>query len=170
MSSSVLFYGYGNVGRGDDGLGPRLVAALEDAGLAGVACESDYQLSVEDSATLAQYEVVVFVDADMQGPGPFRFSRVEPAREMSFSSHSATPGQVLALAQTMFGAKTQAFTLGIRGYSFGDMCESLSEAARANLASALAFAKRALDERQFDQYTKQYDVDRGCGRDPQPEA
>jgi hydrogenase maturation protease len=168
MSSPILFYGYGNLGRGDDGLGPRLVAALE--GTSGVACEADYQLSVEDSATLAGYEVVIFVDADMQGPAPFRFTRVQPARELSFSSHSATPGQVLALAQEMFGAKTQAFTLGIRGYAFDEMNESLSEAARTNLASALAFAKRALDERRFDEYTKQYDVDRGCGRDPQPEA
>jgi hydrogenase maturation protease len=167
-SSPILFYGYGNLGRGDDGLGPRLVAALE--GVDGVECESDYQLSVEDSATLAKYEVVVFVDADVKGTAPFRFSRVEPARELSFSSHSATPGQVLALAQGMFGAKTQAFTLGIRGYAFGEMCESLSEPAQANLGFALAFAKRALDERQFDEYTKQYDVDRGCGCDPQPEA
>lgn len=164
--SSILFYGYGNLGRGDDGLGPRLVAALEDWD--GVACESDYQLSVEDSATVAQYEVVVFVDAEVKGPAPFRFCRVAPARELSFSSHSATPGQVLALAQDMFGAKTQAFTLGIRGYAFGEMCEVLSDAARANLGSALTFAKRVLEERQFDEYAKQYG--RGCGCDPQPEA
>ncbi len=168
MSSPILFYGYGNVGRGDDGLGPRLVDALE--GMEGVACEADYQLSVEDSATLACYEVVIFVDADMKGPAPFHFTRVQPARELSFSSHSATPGQVLALAQDMFGAKTQAFTLGIRGYAFDEMSESLSETARTNLACALAFAKRVLDERRFDEYTKQYDIDRSCGCDPQPEA
>jgi len=163
---SILFYGYGNLGRGDDGLGPRLVAALEDRD--GVACESDYQLSVEDSATVAQYEVVVFVDADAEGPAPFHFCRVAPARPLSFSSHSATPGQVLALAQDMFGAQTQAFTLGIRGYAFDEMCEGLSEAALSNLGRALAFAKRVLEERQFDEYAKQYG--RGRGRDPQPEA
>ena len=170
MTSPILVYGYGNLGRGDDGLGPRLVTALQDAGVDGAVCEADYQLSVEDSATLAGYEVVIFVDADMKGPAPFRFRRVEPAREMSFSSHSATPGQVLALAQQMFGAKTRAFTLGIRGYVFGEMCEALSEAAQANLASALSFATHALDERRFDEYTREYDADRRCGGDPQPEV
>jgi hydrogenase maturation protease len=170
--SHILFYGYGNPGRGDDGLGPALVAALEPLGLPGLACESDYQLAVEDSATLASYDVVVFVDADSEGPAPFRFDRVPPGRGMSFSSHSATPGQVVALAHEMFGAQVRAYTLGIRGYHFGELCDSLSEQARANLASALTFAQRALDEQDFDQYTRQFGVDSDRSRvcDPQPEA
>jgi hydrogenase maturation protease len=168
----ILCYGYGNPGRGDDGLGPALVAALEPLGLPGLACESDYQLAVEDSATLAGYDVVVFVDADSAGPAPFRFDRVQPASGVSFSSHSATPGQVLALAREMFGAQIRAYILGIRGYQFGELCESLSEQARANLASALAFARRALDEQDFDQYTRQFgdESDRSRVCDPQPEA
>jgi hydrogenase maturation protease len=171
-SPNILFYGYGNPGRGDDGLGPALVAALEPLIPAGLDCESDYQLSVEDSATLAKYNVVVFVDADAQGPAPFWFDRVQPSRELSFSSHSATPGQVLALAREMFGAQVRAYTLGIRGYQFGELCESLSEGARANLASALAFAERAVSEQHFDEYTKQFgvDSDRKPTCDPQPEA
>ena len=170
--SQILFYGYGNPGRGDDGLGPALVAALEPLGVPGLACESDYQLSVEDSATLAGYDVVVFVDADAQGPAPFWFDRVRPGRELSFSSHSATPGQVVALAREMFGSQVKAYALGIRGYQFGELCESLSEQARANLACALAFARRALSEQDFDQYTRQFGVDSDRSRvcDPQPEA
>jgi hydrogenase maturation protease len=148
-TSNILFYGYGNPGRGDDGLGPALVAELEPLASAGLACESDYQLSVEDAATLAGYDVVVFVDADMQGPG-----------------------QVVALAAEMFGSQVKAYTLGIRGYQFGELCESLSDAARANLAAALAFAKHAVNEQHFDKYTKQFgvDSDRRPVCDPQPEA
>jgi len=160
VPATLLFYSYGNPCRGDDGLGPALTAALESEGIPGLTCKSDYQLSIEDSVTLSEYDVTVFVDADMQGPAPFRFSRVQPCRELSFSSHRASPGQVLALAQEMFGAKTRAYILGIRGYFFGEMSESLSDAARDNLDCALAFAKRAADERQFDDYTKHFDVDR----------
>ena len=168
----ILVYGYGNPGRGDDGLGPALVDALEPFGAYGVTCESDYQLAVEDAATLAKYDVVVFVDAAMSGPEPFWFDHVQPSRELSFSSHSAMPGQVVALAREMFGAQVKAYALGIRGYRFGDLGDSLSEPARANLALALAFVQRAVSEQRFDEYTKQFGVDsgRGCACGPQPEA
>jgi len=172
VRSHILVYGYGNPGRGDDGLGPALVDALEPLGAAGLTCESDYQLSIEDSATLAKYDVVIFADADMSGPAPFWFDHVPPSRELSFSSHSATPGQVVALAREMFGAQVKAYALGIRGYRFGELGDSLSEPARANLALALAFAKRAVCEQNFEQYTRQFGVDsgRGCACGPQPEA
>jgi len=170
--SKILVYGYGNPGRGDDGLGPALVAALEPLGASDLTCESDYQLSVEDSATLAGYDVVVFVDADAQAPEPFCFDRVQPSRELSFSSHSATPGQVVALAHEMFGSQVKGYALGIRGYHFDELCDSLSEPARANLARALSFARRALTEQHFDEYTRQFGVvsDGNCACDPQLEA
>jgi len=170
VGSRILVYGYGNPGRGDDGLGPALVAALEPLAAAGLTCESDYQLAIEDAATLAEYDVVVFVDADMSGPAPFWFDRVEPSRELGFSSHSATPGQVVGLAREMFGAQVKAYALGIRGYRFGELGDSLSEQASANLALALTFAQRAVREQHFEQYTRQFGVDSGRGRacDPQP--
>ena len=72
----------------------------------------------------------------------------------------------------MFGAQVKAYTLGIRGYNFGELNESLSEQARSNLALALAFIERAVREQQFDEYTRQFGIDsgRGCACDPQPEA
>ena len=168
----ILVYGYGNPGRGDDGLGPAFVEALELLGATDLDCESDYQLAIEDAASLAKYDVVVFVDADAKGPAPFWFDRVQPSRELSFSSHSASPGQVVGLAREMFGAQVKAYALGIRGYHFGELSESLSEQARSNLALALTFAQRAVREQQFDEYTRQFGIDsgRGCACDPQPEA
>ena len=170
VGSRILVYGYGNPGRGDDGLGPALVTALEVLGGDGLDCESDYQLAIEDAASLAKYDVVVFVDADKTGPAPFWFDRVQPSRELSFSSHSASPGQVVGLAREMFGARVKAYTLGIRGYRFDELSESLSEQARRNLALALAFVERAVREQKFDEYTRQFGIDsgRGCACDPQP--
>jgi hydrogenase maturation protease len=168
MVSSALVYGYGNPGRGDDGLGPALAAAVEGFGYAGTTVESNYQLELQDAAELARHDVVIFADADVSGPEPFWFNRVEPAARMGFTSHSVTPGALLALASELFGGTTQAFALGIRGYEFDDLREVLSPRAQENLDQAVLFVKRALEDRKFEQYVQQYGI--GKGRAGQAEA
>jgi hydrogenase maturation protease len=152
----VLVYGYGNPGRGDDGLGPALALALEQLAPPGTTVETGYQLSVEDAADLAEHEAVIFVDADVSGPEPFRFDRVQPEAGFSFSTHSVAPGVLLALARDLFGKEVPGYTLGIRGYEFDGFRESLSPAARKNLEQALAFLRLALAERRFDEYTRRH--------------
>jgi hydrogenase maturation protease len=163
-----LVYGYGNPGRGDDGLGPALAAALEGLNLPSTTIESNYQLSVEDAADVADHDGVIFVDADLVCPGSFRFDRVIPVKTLSFSSHSIAPGALLALADELFGKKTDGYLLGIRGYEFNEFKESLSYLARENLGEALKFITRALEERRFDQYIQQYGT--GSGRSVSAEA
>lgn len=138
--TSVLLIGYGNPGRLDDGLGPALAEAVAEKQLAGVTVDSDYQLVVEDAATAAQYDVVVFADAAVKGPEPFSFTRIEPqGAELSFSSHSCEPGAVLAMARDMFHGKPRGYALGIRGYEFNEFGERLSPKARENLEAAENF-------------------------------
>ena len=84
-ASKVLLIGYGNPGRLDDGLGPALATAIEKLGIEGVTVDAAYQLSVEDAAAAAEHDIVVFADADVSGPEPFRFHRIEPAPALSFS-------------------------------------------------------------------------------------
>jgi hydrogenase maturation protease len=149
----ILLIGYGNPGRLDDGLGPALAAALDELRLPGVTIDADYQLTVEDAASVAEHDVVVFADADVAGPEPFWLRRIEPdpdpAPAVSFSSHSVEPEQILALAHRLFGARTQGYVLAIRGYAFNDFGEGLSEKARANLAAALQFIEPLLRRRSF---------------------
>jgi len=140
----VLVIGYGNPGRLDDGLGPALAAALEKLGLPGVTVEADYQLVVEDAGAIAEHDVVVFADASLSGPEPFSFCRIEPKTDSNFSSHLLEPEGALALAQTLFSASTEGYVLGIRGYEFDEFGESLSDKARANLASAVEFLENVL--------------------------
>ncbi len=148
-TASVLVIGFGNPGRRDDGLGPALVAALEKSAIPRVTFDSDYQLTVENAASAAEHDVVIFVDASVSGDGPFTFKRLVPKTEVSFSSHSVSPETVLGLSHKLFGAKTEGYILAIRGYEFEDMQESLTEAARANLDSALDFLQIALHKRTF---------------------
>jgi hydrogenase maturation protease len=148
-AAKILVLAYGNPGRRDDGLGPALAAALEEMSLPGVTVESDYQLTVEDAAAVAAHDVVVFADADAIGPEPFSFARIEASDASTFSTHSISPGGVLALAQDLFGARTEGYLLGVRGYEFNEFGESLSPAARENLARALEFLTDTLRTHSF---------------------
>jgi hydrogenase maturation protease len=168
MASSALVYGYGNPGRGDDGLGPALAAAVESLGCAQTTVESNYQLELQDAAELGRHDVVIFADADLSGPEPFWFQRVEPTARVGFTSHSVTPGALLALAGELFGSTTQAYALGIRGYEFDDLREVLSPRAQENLDQAVIFVKRALEDRKFEHYVQQYGI--GSGRAGQAES
>ena len=148
----MLLIGYGNPGRLDDGLGPAFVAALETMGMPGVVTDSDYQLTVEDAAAVAEHDVVVFVDAACVGPEPFSFGKLAPGDSSSFSTHSVRADGVLALAEELFSARTAGYLLGIRGYEFNEFGERFSEGAQANLAAALAFFEPVLRERNFERY------------------
>jgi hydrogenase maturation protease len=158
MSGGILLYGCGNPGRGDDGLGPALASAIEALEMAGVTVDANYQLTVEDAAELGRYATVIFADAAVCGPSPFSFSRVDDSSggHVGWTSHSVTPVQVVALARDLFGHRVDAYILGIRGYEFGELDEILSSDAKENLAAAIAFAKNALVECQFDRYLRKF--------------
>ena len=141
----TLVLGWGNPGRGDDGLGPALAELLGERELGGIEVDSDYQLQVEDAAECASHERVVFVDADRTGPEPFSCRRLAPSTSgMSFSSHSVSPGGLLALTRQLFGREPEAWLVGVRGYEFDSFHEGLSRQARANLTAAVDYLGPAL--------------------------
>ena len=145
MQPEMLILGWGNPGRGDDGLGPEFVAAFEALELPGIAVDSDYQLQVENAADVARFRRVLFVDADRSGVEPFWLDRLWPdERSLSFSTHSVAPAAVLALARDLFGAEPEAWIMGIRGYDFDEFLEQLSDRARSNLDQAVESLKSAM--------------------------
>jgi len=147
----VLVFGYGNPGRLDDGLGPALADRVAASGLAGVTVETNYQLSVEDAAAVAENDVVVFADAALTGPDPFLFTRLTPRSEASFSTHVLPPEVLMAIAMEHFGARTTGFLLGIRGHEFDDFGECLSERARDNLGAAVAFLHEVIRSGSYEE-------------------
>ena len=143
---SILLIGFGNPGRLDDGLGPAFAEAatrLADNGLLGdrllgnrLTVESCYQLAVEHAAQVANFDVVIFADADVRCPEPYRFERLQPCTEAAFTTHHVEPATLLGLARDLFGATPDGYLLGIRGYEFNDFGERLSPRAQNNLAAA----------------------------------
>lgn len=139
LPADTLVIGYGNPGRGDDGLGPRFIEALEQESLHGLHLESNYQLAVEDSLLVAQASCVIFVDASCTARSPFEFCPLKPASDFSVESHHLTPASLLSLTQTLQGSHPPAYLLAIRGYAYDAFTESLSQKADANLREALRF-------------------------------
>ena len=138
MKPHLLLIGYGNPGRQDDGLGPAFAEAIERMGLDRVAVDADYQLTVEHAAAVAAHGLVVFADAAATGPAPFSLARIGPSDEgAGFSTHSVSPGAVLALARDLFHAEPPAFAVGLRGEAFDGFGEGFSDRAAAHLDAAL---------------------------------
>ena len=136
MAGGILVIGFGNPAREDDGLGPAAASIVEQSGISGVTVDIDYQLSVEHAADIAGHNVVVFVDASVDGDEPYVFEKVTPKFIESFSSHSVSPEQVLGLAENLFNVETEGYILGIRGYSFEMFKEKMTDRAKSNLELA----------------------------------
>jgi hydrogenase maturation protease len=160
----TLVIGYGNPGRLDDGLGPACAERIDSRQLPGVTTDATYQLSIEDAATVAGYDRVVFADAAVDGQEPFSFRPVQPVLQVSFTSHSVAPGAVVAMAMSMFGSKVEAFALGIRGYEFNEFGERLSDRALKNLAAAVGFLEETI---RFDRFAE-YAAPRESGGSEEP--
>ncbi len=137
--NNILVIGYGNPGRQDDGLGPALIEKLEINKPDFMELESNYQLTVEDAFTVAQFGTVVFVDATLDGREPYSFDHLNPGTDGSVTSHAISPQTVLSLACTLFQAETKAYLLGIRGYEFDQFEEQLSPKAAGNLEHSYDF-------------------------------
>ena len=122
----VLLLGYGNPGRGDDGLGPLLVERLEqhcqslfaDTELQ-PAFRTSMQLEPEHVLDLEGQDRVLMIDAGMGTPAPFSLEQVPPFRDDSFSTHALSPRTLLAIYRDTLGkAPPPIFLLTVRGESF----------------------------------------------------
>jgi len=140
----ILVLGYGNPGRGDDGLGPALAERIEGLDLAGVTVDTAYQLNIEDGAAAADHDLVILADAAVKGSEPFSVRRVTPAAEITFTSHLVSAESILAISRDSFGRVPECWLIGIRGYEF-DLYEVLSEKAERNLAAAFSFITRKIE-------------------------
>lgn len=147
LSMSILVIGYGNPGRLDDGLGPAFAEKIQTLELPGVTVESNYQLNVEDAELISRFDTVVFADASVNAEPPFEFQSLEKSAPMvGFSSHSITAGSLLGVADELFHASPDAYTLAIRGYDFDEFGEYLSLHAKQGLDMATSFFVNWLKE------------------------
>ncbi|PKP20899.1 MAG: hydrogenase maturation protease [Bacteroidetes bacterium HGW-Bacteroidetes-21] len=145
----TLIYGYGNPGRMDDGLGARFTELIdtwiEAQNHTNITTDCNYQLNIEDSALIADYDLVVFVDASIVAEVEnFRLDKVEPNdATIEFTMHAVSTSYVVDLCRKIYGKTPEAYVLHIKAYEF-DFKEELTPQAAENMLDALEFLKEFL--------------------------
>jgi len=143
----TLVYGYGNPGRQDDGLGNLFVDEAQkwaDAeGLAHLSFDSNYQLNIEDAANIAEYDIVIFVDASIEDISDFILTKLEPNAKVEFSMHSVSPAFVVHLCKDIYPQTPKAYLLHLKGYEW-EFKEGITEKAFDNFNKAFEYMKPLL--------------------------
>jgi len=143
MPLPLLICGYGNPGRGDDGLGIALAEAAEKWGLPGVTVQACYQLNAEDALALSGAGSVIFADASKKLKEGFTFTPLEPSSGISFTTHAMAPGSVASLCMELYGKCPPCYILEMAGDEWG-LGEGLSDKGSDSLAKAVSFLKAKL--------------------------
>jgi len=140
----ILVYGYGNPGRQDDGLGNLFVDEAqkwaEAEGLENISFDSNYQLNIEDAAEIAEYNIVIFVDASIEDISDFILTKLEPNAKVEFSMHSVSPAFVVHLCQDIYPETPKAYLLHLKGYEW-EFQEGITTKAYENFSSAFEYMK-----------------------------
>ena len=127
-----LVIGVGNEYRRDDGIGIRLAERVSRPGADVLTVSGIYP---ELAETLREYDMVVFVDAAIEGD-PVKLSRIYPEESSMPLFHQITCGGILALTEALYHTCPETWLLAVRGYDF-EHGEGLTEKAQENLAQAL---------------------------------
>jgi hydrogenase maturation protease len=156
MPKPVLLFGYGNLSRGDDALGPLLLEYIEShCQLDAVEILSDYQLQIEHALDLENRDMVMFVDASVACTNAFDFAVLEPAKDESYTTHAMSPAAVLNVYQSIKNnVPPPSFLLSIKAEKF-ELGEGLSVNAQNNLIQACEFISHLLRNIDLDSWLKQ---------------
>lgn len=147
MTYPILVFAWGNPSRGDDALGPLFAERIATLALPGVECLTDFQLQVEHALDLRDRCHILFADASLDIDAPYQISRVEPARDASFSTHAMNPAAILQTYIDIEGALPPPCTLlEMRGIHF-DLGGEVSLAAQHHLEAALLWAMDWIEDR-----------------------
>lgn len=134
----------GNASRGDDALGPALLASIEALLPAAARVTVDFQLQIEHALALVEADLVLFIDAELRLKQDYSFREIHAGRRRGVFSHALSPAQVLEVFEEICATPAPpAFVLGIAAHQFG-LGSTLSGEARRSLAAARAFAGRLL--------------------------
>jgi hydrogenase maturation protease len=149
MSPSVLVLGLGNPLRGDDGIGPHVIEALNRRGLPEGATALDAGTGGLDLLQILEgWERAIIIDAADVGREPGQFARFTPDEARFVGSedatflHNAGLAEVLALADAVGQPLPEMVIFGVQPEKIG-WGEGLSEAVEAALP---ALVDAVLDE------------------------
>jgi hydrogenase maturation protease len=123
----------GNMLRGDDGVADHVADLL--GARSGVDVRRVHQLTPELADEIAHATAVVFVDAD-PGATEARIERLVPAPQRSPFTHTVTAGELVILAEQLYGFQGVAYLCHVPAEKFTEG-DSLSEVAEAGARAAV---------------------------------
>ena len=123
----------GNTLRGDDGVADHVADLLGER--YGVDVRRVHQLTPELAEEIAHATAVVFVDAD-PAVAEARLDRLVPGAQRSPFTHSVTPGDLVLLAEQLYGFQGVAYVCHVPAENFTEG-GSLSEVAEAGAHAAV---------------------------------
>lgn len=148
----TLLIAYGNPSRRDDGVGFHVLNALRrKLGRAPLTLEEDgtdelggkidticlHQLAPELAEWVAEYDMVVFIDAHVPDAYPELIREESVGMECSIGlvTHHMKPEMIMAMARALYGRAPAAWLISIRGHDF-DFGTELSPQTAAVVADA----------------------------------
>jgi len=152
----ILLYGYGNIGRQDDGLGILLVERIEELALSNgfrlLDFEANYQLNIEDALTISQYDIVLFADATVNQAEPVLIAKVEPSAQTEFTMHAMEPSFILHLCHVLYDATPETYIVTMRASEF-EFGQPITKEAAQSLDAAISMVARQLSEILGEEFT-----------------
>lgn len=156
MTKPILIFGYGNLSRGDDALGPLLLEAVQEK-VDLQTCEilSDFQLQVEHALDLENRTLVLFVDAAVNCTTNFEFMQLQPIKDKSYTTHAMSPASVLQVYQSIIKQlPPPCFLLSIQAFKF-ELGAAMSQQATKNLQLAVSFVEELLNNAELKYWQQQ---------------
>lgn len=155
IMTSVLVFGYGNLSRGDDALGPLVLDYIEkNIYFEGLEVITDFQLQIEHALDLVNRELVLFVDASVSCDRAFSFTRLVAEKDKSYTTHAMSPSSVLKVYQDIeHHPPPPCFLLSIQALNF-ELGTDLSSQAQRNLNDAIIFTQDLLVNPKLSYWSK----------------
>ncbi|HBQ97352.1 MULTISPECIES: hydrogenase maturation protease [unclassified Roseofilum] len=136
LSPTVLVIGYGNLLRGDDGIGQTVAMRVEEWEWMNVRSRAVHQLMPELAQELSAVQLAIFVDAALSGDD-VTLSKLEAVPEQGLPwGHSLSPPRLLSLCQWLYHTVPQAWMISVPGVDFSDS-DRLSPLAQQRVKIAL---------------------------------
>ena len=141
----VLLIGYGNPSRGDDGVGHYVAKEIRERAVRNISTLTLCQLGPELAETVKDYDLVVFVDAQVsQSAEGLSVVPVEAAYRPSAFTHVMSPASLLALTKALYQKEPQAFIVAVPGYDFDfgtGLCDETTKWAEAAIERILEMSR-----------------------------
>jgi hydrogenase maturation protease len=156
MDEKILFIGYGNPDRGDDGAAWHIlnqlfadlkmpIPDLYTSDIVALNTKIDvwfnYQLLPEFAENIGVYQKAVFIDAHTgEIKEDLSFKKLVPAYVNSPFTHHMVPSSLLSITESITGKYPESWMLSVRGYEFEFEC-GLSDKTQALCTKAISLLK-----------------------------